>query len=299
MADCDSTPHGVIYLITNCINGKKYVGQTVQKLTQRFQQHCAIQGKCRAVESAIAKYGKENFTIEELATAYSQDELNALEMRYIKEFKSIAPTGYNLMSGGGQGGVMHEDTKQLLRIGATTKKRADFMRDLLSRPDVLEKLRAHGKENWKQYGANVMAASRTPKAQMRRTESLREAWKNPELLARQQVHLEAIRNDSDAQEARRAGLVKAWASMEPEARVQRGKDLSQALLGHKKKIDYSPEAKAHRKQIKEKLFANPEFRARLLASQQTPEVVKKRGDAIRAGWARRRERLALEKKNMA
>ena len=59
---------GFIYKITNTINGKSYIWQTIQNVKERFYQHCAT--KCSkavsnmAIHRAIKKYGKSNFTVE-------------------------------------------------------------------------------------------------------------------------------------------------------------------------------------------------------------------------------------------
>ena len=51
-----------IYLITNLINNKKYVGKTVQALQQRFNMHC-VEGSNKNcfLHNAIKKYGTDNF----------------------------------------------------------------------------------------------------------------------------------------------------------------------------------------------------------------------------------------------
>ncbi|MBR3051000.1 MAG: GIY-YIG nuclease family protein, partial [Selenomonadaceae bacterium] len=46
---------GVVYLIWNIVNGKKYVGQTVKA---RFNEHARQNG---IIGRAIRKYGKKNF----------------------------------------------------------------------------------------------------------------------------------------------------------------------------------------------------------------------------------------------
>jgi group I intron endonuclease len=92
--------YGRIYLITNLINNKKYIGQTINSIEKRFSEHCSRAKNKKysntAIIHAINKYGKENFTIEQIDIAYSQKELNILEGVYISWFKSLAPYGYNL-----------------------------------------------------------------------------------------------------------------------------------------------------------------------------------------------------------
>jgi group I intron endonuclease len=91
-----------IYKITNKINNKIYIGQTIGTLVNRFRFHVnsANNNARSAIHRAIIKYGKENFIIEELARASSRKELNELEIKFIQEFNSLSPIGYNLKRGG-------------------------------------------------------------------------------------------------------------------------------------------------------------------------------------------------------
>lgn len=54
---------GKIYKITNLINNKIYIGQTIRDLKVRFKQHCYRNG-CAYLHNALLKYGKANFKIE-------------------------------------------------------------------------------------------------------------------------------------------------------------------------------------------------------------------------------------------
>lgn len=87
-----------VYKITCLVNGKVYIGQTIQPIRQRFKRHIrdAVKGKLNTkFACAIRKYGEENFTIELLDdSATSQEELTQLEYKYIKEYNSVKD-GYN------------------------------------------------------------------------------------------------------------------------------------------------------------------------------------------------------------
>ncbi len=80
---------GIIYKITNIINGKIYIGQTTATLESRFYSHCQFnRNKDNSVIfKAIKKYGKENFKIEKIDCAYSEDELNKKEINYFTKKK--------------------------------------------------------------------------------------------------------------------------------------------------------------------------------------------------------------------
>lgn len=102
----------IIYKVTNKLNGKIYIGQTIQSLKRRFANH-ACQGHC--LYSAIKKYSKENFKIQLLARCNSREEMNHRESYYIKLFNTLAPNGYNLTSGGPLG-ASHVYTKRKLSV---------------------------------------------------------------------------------------------------------------------------------------------------------------------------------------
>lgn len=87
----------IIYKVTNCVNGKIYIGQTIQPLGVRWKSHT---NKGCALYRAIKKYGVDSFTVEQIDTATSRDELDAKEIYWIGYYDCIAPKGYNLTSGG-------------------------------------------------------------------------------------------------------------------------------------------------------------------------------------------------------
>lgn len=86
-----------IYKITNIQNNKVYIGQSIRPINQRFQRH--INDALNNIldthfARAIKKYGKENFVIEEIDTANTQEELNKKEQYWIKYYDSVI-NGYN------------------------------------------------------------------------------------------------------------------------------------------------------------------------------------------------------------
>ncbi len=88
--------YGVIYKITNLIDGKNYVGQTIN-FNQRIGQH--KRGK-QFIDKAIQKYGWKNFTVEIVEECTSLEQLNKREIFWIAAFNSKVPNGYNLTDGG-------------------------------------------------------------------------------------------------------------------------------------------------------------------------------------------------------
>ena len=97
--------NGFIYKITNKLNNKVYIGQTIQKPIERFYQHCAK--KCdkyilnMVIHKAIFKYGKDNFTFKVIEEVPKQ-QLNEREEYWIKYYNSYTD-GYNSTKGGQKG----------------------------------------------------------------------------------------------------------------------------------------------------------------------------------------------------
>lgn len=105
----------IIYRATNKVNGKVYIGQTIQPLHKRWKDHCRGDKQPEGyLHRAIVKYGADNFIIEQIDSAESLIELNAKEEAYIKAFNCVSPNGYNLLPGGGNR-TPHQETREKIR----------------------------------------------------------------------------------------------------------------------------------------------------------------------------------------
>lgn len=93
---------GIIYIITNSINDKVYIGQTIQSLNNRWKEHCRKScSKNEAnmhIKRAIFKYGEDKFSIKELEKC-NIENLNEREIYYINLYNSYI-NGYNSTKGG-------------------------------------------------------------------------------------------------------------------------------------------------------------------------------------------------------
>lgn len=107
---------GEIYVITNTVTNKRYVGQTMSHRKNkgkyrpfgtmgRFKDHISAainntkKNQCVYLNNSIRKYGKDKFTVELIKTC-KVSELDKLEQLYIKEYNTMYPNGYNLTKGG-------------------------------------------------------------------------------------------------------------------------------------------------------------------------------------------------------
>lgn len=108
---------GYIYLITNNINEKRYVGKTVNPIHHRWNKHIeeAYGGNKSnsLLHRAIIKYGASNFGINILEEC-ADTELNEKEKNYIKKYDTYYThnKGYN-MTWGGEGVTKYSDDEIL------------------------------------------------------------------------------------------------------------------------------------------------------------------------------------------
>ena len=88
-----------IYKATNKINGKSYIGQTVDYKTRLWQhRRCYEKEDCK-FHDAIKEFGFDNFEWEVVETCESKEEANNLERKYIELYNSYR-NGYNDNKGG-------------------------------------------------------------------------------------------------------------------------------------------------------------------------------------------------------
>lgn len=89
--------YGYIYLTTNNVNGKKYIGQ---HRSEKFEPDRYLGSGILLIE-AIDKYGRENFTCNILEECDSEDELNQREVFWIAHYNAVEDRNfYNICKGG-------------------------------------------------------------------------------------------------------------------------------------------------------------------------------------------------------
>jgi group I intron endonuclease len=108
-----------IYKITNTVNGKVYIGQTVN-YKNRWSRHRSDakhkpDSRNKHLTSAIIKYGIDNFTFEVITKADTLEIADDLEIDYIKQYNATDPVfGYNKLPGGQGRRPMSEEMKRKL-----------------------------------------------------------------------------------------------------------------------------------------------------------------------------------------
>lgn len=118
---------GIVYKVTNRINEKIYVGQTVTSLKQRRCVHeCEARNKSECCfHRAIRKYGEKTFEWAVVERCNSKEDLDLAEEWYIRYYRTFVRfsncNGYNL-SLGGEGSVGFRHTKEARQKISNLKK---------------------------------------------------------------------------------------------------------------------------------------------------------------------------------
>jgi len=126
--------YGVIYKITNLVNNKCYIGQTINQKgfngrygysgigierVYKYHKHNKDKGnyKNTYLLNSIEKYGFENFAVDEyFDVAFSKDELNIKEQCWIAFYNSTNRNyGYN-RNFGGNSGIPTEESRLLISL---------------------------------------------------------------------------------------------------------------------------------------------------------------------------------------
>lgn len=120
-----------VYLITNLVNGKYYVGKTVKKSLRKYlQDACSMarRGKDNRLllHRAIRKHLRENFIIEPLAECATNEQASILERGWIAALDARnTAVGYNVSAGGeGTPGVHPSPETERKRLAGVLGKPA-------------------------------------------------------------------------------------------------------------------------------------------------------------------------------
>jgi group I intron endonuclease len=229
---------GVIYKITNLVNGKIYIGQTVRQLIRRWHGHCyrARSGKQSHLYEAMRKYGVENFLVEEIDRSIHKEELNAKEVEWISRLGSMDPeVGYNCKEGG-NGGRLSEQTKSRMRGRPVPEE---------MRRRISETLR--GRPISKEHHEKMMAARRgtkhSPETIQKMSEGHRRSW-TPERRAKA---------SQDRKDRWASGLIKGHPNSEITREKLRNRVISEE---HRKRSSEAAKLRYQRQREAAKLEAN-------------------------------------------
>ena len=255
-----------LYCHTNRVNGKHYIGQTIDTMEERWKEHlyaAKVRQGSPALGAAIRKYGADAFDHQVLEVVSTKADANEAEARWVKQLNCRVPYGYNITAGGDGPDFIHEDTKR--RIGEASRARLQAMT-----PEQRAAYFATNIHVWTPE-RKVRQAARAKSTTVREkvSSSQKKFWSNLSPEERSERVKHQLAGMSVAQKGNRTR--KAWTKLTPEARAER---VQRAQAGI---------SEAARAGQSEKMRAWQTEQAQLRTPEQRSEIVKK-------SWATRRAR---------
>lgn len=194
----------IVYKATNKINGKSYIGKTIEDtIDKRKNEHLwnAENGIGHYFHRALRRYGANNFV---WGILFKTDDINKLtkkEQDFISYHKTIRPDGYNLTMGGkGSEGryVSNETKKKIRKTEKNTKSSVQYRQKMskrtkeqMSRLGMKERLSRKAKERFESEEerernrvAQVIAQNRV-EVKEKKSIAMKKHWKeHPEIIER-------------------------------------------------------------------------------------------------------------------
>ena len=159
--------YNCIYMYTNLITGKKYVGKA-KDFNKRYKEH--LEWKKQLIDKKINEYGIENFKVEILIeNVQDNDKLNEYEKFFIKRKRSHVSygTGYNRTWGGDFGDV---------RSGMTEEQRKEHSRKL----SETQKGKPKSEEHKRKVSESLKGKPKSEETKQKMSESLKGKPKSEE-----------------------------------------------------------------------------------------------------------------------
>ena len=176
---------GIIYKITNSINGKIYVGQTRQTLRRRISQH--KRNKKSFIGRAICKHGWENFKVEILEECETLEKLNECEKFWINKLNCQVPNGYNLTDGGLNGFVFSEESRAKLSAVHKGKKGRKHTPEELAKISAGRKGKKQTPESNAKNSAAHLGKKRSEESRAKQSATMKGKKHSEETCAKQSV----------------------------------------------------------------------------------------------------------------
>lgn len=147
-----------IYKITNLVNQKVYIGQTVQKNPKmRWYSHQADarRGKKSYLLDSIRKYGQDSFLWEVIDNAVSIDDLNNKEDHWLKYYRNLGVVYNNREAGGNK---IHSD-KSILKMQESQKQAHARRRKIMGGKEIHKSHQPH-KGGWNQRRVSCLCCKK-------------------------------------------------------------------------------------------------------------------------------------------
>jgi len=115
-------PFNFVYVTTNLLNNKQYIGD---HSCNNLEKDYYLGSGRPYLKNALNEYGKENFKREILEFFPTKQEAFSAQEKYIKEYNTLVPNGYNISPTGGilSSGNHSDETKEKIRVVHLGKKK--------------------------------------------------------------------------------------------------------------------------------------------------------------------------------
>lgn len=240
----------LIYMHTSP-SGKSYIGQTCN-LTRRNYSHQSGSG-CRLFGKAVNKYGWDNFSHQVLIDNLTIEEANLKEAELIAFHETRAPNGYNLKAGG----------LSSLHSGETRALMSESAKKVVRSPDLGKKISA-------------TKQSMSPERKAEIAEKIRQA----------NIGKKYSDETKAKQSAARKGRKMSPEAVEKSAASRRGRVVSAETRARQSAATKGREG--FNKGVPLTEATKEKLRASLQNTNSTEETKKRRSEANKAAWERRR-----------
>jgi group I intron endonuclease len=146
-----------VYIVTNTVNGKKYIGLSVNKKV-KFRETYLGSGKL--IKQAIKTYGRDNFTKHIVKEFDNESDARCFERSLIEQHDAVrSPLFYNLSGGGYGGGAVGR------KVSEATKAKISMALRGRKRPEVGKKV-----------GAKLLGKKQSALTVLKRAQAIKAAW---------------------------------------------------------------------------------------------------------------------------
>jgi len=145
-----------IYIIENNLNGKCYVGQSID-IKKRLRAHCRANDESMYIDRAIKKHGWNSFK-KYYYLGIPEEMLDFGEVEMINRLNSISPSGYNLTSGGHKNKHFSTESKKKISKSSKGKKHSEEAKRKISKAGIGRKQ----SEETKKKRSNSLKGNKNP-----------------------------------------------------------------------------------------------------------------------------------------
>jgi len=203
----DKHNHFIIYKITNLINNKVYIGQTIRNFEIRVKEYKTKKMHNIYLENSFNKYGFENFKFEIIENCSSMNELNDREIYWINHYDSTnRDKGYNINEGG-RNSPHSDETKLKISFGNSGKKRKPYNRTIKAGSEEAKRFGKTKTEEEKKYLSEISKGDKAYWFGKKRDEETNDKIRKTKL--EKGINKKVCRYDMDSQQ-----LIDTWDSIE-------------------------------------------------------------------------------------